>query len=368
MRIAWACLLWCLTLPVLAGQLLFDDFDGPTLDTSTWGLASWFIGDRTQFGNQPVFETDGVVNWVALPLDTYNPNYPGQRVLGAEIYSLEAFDNTGGIEFSSRARLRSNTPGLVAAFFTYNAVQQQGNTLSDEIDFEVLSKQPSNRVLMTSWNDWGAPGSDYGDGVHHRSVFHDIVGYDWYQWNDYSMRWYPDRVEWWMNGVLIETHTAPVPDMPQPIRASLWAAGTGWTDAYDAALQPVADPAANQRHVWEVDYIRVTRLGGLPPAVEDLNANVQGSEVQLSWSDVANNEAGYRLYRAAKPKGKRAAEYTLAAVLPADSEQATDQPGNGSWLYMLRAFNADGESADSNVARADVGKGGGGGGRGKKPR
>jgi len=39
--------------------LLFDDFTGPTLDTSTWGLANWNIGDKTQFGNSPVFSTDG---------------------------------------------------------------------------------------------------------------------------------------------------------------------------------------------------------------------------------------------------------------------------------------------------------------------
>ena len=43
------CPAWSLAQEVL----LFDDFNGPALDTSTWGVATWNIGDRTQFGNQP---------------------------------------------------------------------------------------------------------------------------------------------------------------------------------------------------------------------------------------------------------------------------------------------------------------------------
>jgi hypothetical protein len=154
-----------------AEVLLLDDFSGPALDTTTWGLANWTIGDRTQFGNTPVFSSepglDGTTDYISLPLDTFNPNYPGQRVLGTEIYSLTNFDNAGGIEYLARARLNTGQPGLVAAFFTYNQKRQKGRWLSDEIDFEVLSKQATNQVLLTSWNDWGAPGSDYEDGIHH---------------------------------------------------------------------------------------------------------------------------------------------------------------------------------------------------------
>ena len=118
-----ACLLMTITAGARAGEtLLMEDFDGYPLDTSIWGLATWNIGDRTQFGNSPVFgsepEVDNPllsVNFISLPLDTWNPNLPGQRVLGTEIYSLQKFDNTGGIEYLARARLSTAQRGLVAA-------------------------------------------------------------------------------------------------------------------------------------------------------------------------------------------------------------------------------------------------------------
>ncbi|MGK2927395.1 MAG: hypothetical protein ACSLE2_17410, partial [Lysobacterales bacterium] len=98
--------------------LLFDDFDGPVLNTSIWGLANWTIGDRTQFGNQPQFAVEEPLTFIRLPLDTYSPVQPGERLYGTEIYSLQNFDNAGGIEYLARARLATDFPGLVAAFFT----------------------------------------------------------------------------------------------------------------------------------------------------------------------------------------------------------------------------------------------------------
>jgi hypothetical protein len=107
--------------------LLFDDFDGPPLNTAIWGLATWTIGDRTQFGNQPEFAGDENQAYIRLPLDTYNPGAPGQRVLGTEIYSLQNFElSADGIEYLARARLSETQGGLVAAFFTYNQRRSKG--------------------------------------------------------------------------------------------------------------------------------------------------------------------------------------------------------------------------------------------------
>ncbi|MCU0990586.1 MAG: glycoside hydrolase family 16 protein [Xanthomonadales bacterium] len=247
--------------------LLFDDFDGPALNASLWGLADWTIGDRTQFGKQPEFATESPdplnpTTFIRLLLDTYSPVQPGQRLYGTEIYSLRNFTNTGGVEYLARARLATDSPGLVAAFFTYNQRRQKGRWLSDEIDFEVLSKQATDKVLVTSWDDWGAAGSDYEDGVHHLGALLTVPGFDWRQWNTYAMRWYPDHIEWYVNEELVRTHTAPVPDQEQPARASLWAAGTTWPDAYDASLAPVGSAAENVSFAWDIDFIMVTRLTG----------------------------------------------------------------------------------------------------------
>jgi len=342
--------------------LLWDDFSGPVLNTATWGLANWTIGDRTQFGNTPEFSVASGVGYVSLPLDTYNPNFPGQRVLGTEIYSLQNFDNTGGIEYLARARLSTGQPGLVAAFFTYNQTRQKRTWISDEIDFEILSNQSTGEVLVTSWNDWGAPNSGYEDGIHHLGGYVFPGGYNWQDWNTYAMRWYPDRVEWYVNDALVETHTSPVPNLAQPARASLWAGGTTWPDAFSASLQPVPNPANNQRYRWDIDYIMVTRLSGgssLPAAPTGLSATLEGSNVHLTWADTANNETSYFVYRAWKPKGKASPDFSAVASLGANAISYTDSNvPNGQYLYKVAAANASGESAPSNTITVTVGTGG----------
>jgi len=358
-------------LTVAAQQtLLLDDFNGPSLDTSTWALANWNLGDRTEVANEPEFGSEdtaeGTTTYIRLPLDTYNPKHPGQLVLGTEIHSLRAFGNEGGTEYLARARLSSWAPGLVAAFFTYDQRRVKGKVLADEIDFEVLSKLDTDRLLTTSWDDWGAPGSNYEDGIHHLDALLQLANYDWHEWNDYAIRWYPDRVEWWVNGKLVHTQDSPVPDLDQPARANLWAAGTTWTEAFDEALAPVSNPADNRRFTWDIDYIAVTSLSGdgggsAPLAPAALAASVNGSLVSLSWTDKADNEDGFVVYRAWKPKGKANPDFTAIADSGPNVTTFQDTPPDGEHLYRVTAFNADGESTPSNTVGVQVGAGGHGG-------
>jgi len=346
--------------------LLYDNFSGPQLDTGSWGLANWNIGDKTQFGNTPQFATDTYdgADYISLPLDTYNPANPGTLVLGTEIYSLQNFDLGEGVEYVARARLASETAGLVAAFFTYNQKRRRGQWLSDEIDFEVLSKQATDGVLVTSWNDWGAPGSTYEDGVHHLGAFLQVPGYDWRDWNIYTIRWLPDHVEWWVNDELVHSQDSPVPDLAQPVRASLWAGGSTWPDAYDAAIAPVADPARNVRHEWQVDYIMVNRLGtggggggggGALSAPSGLTGTVDGNTVDLGWTDESDNEDGFRIYRAYQPKGRSQPDFKLIATTSADVTGFADTVVDSKYLYYVTAFNAADESGQSNTVEVSVG-------------
>ncbi len=348
--------------------LLFDDFAGPTLDASVWGIGTWEIGDRTEFGNAPTFGVEGSDAFVTLPLDTYNPGRPGQRLLGSEIYSLERWDPNGGVEYRARARLRSEAPGLVAAFFTYHAERRRGRWISDEIDFEMLSKQPVDRVLVSSWDDWGVAGSNYDDGIHHRGEYVTPAGFDRRNWNLYAIRWYPDRVEWWVNDELVDAFTAPVPDLAQPVRANLWAGGTTWPDAYDPGLAPVATEAENRRFEWDIDFIHVTRLsgedgGGDLAAPSALAASVSGFAVSLSWTDASANEEGFRVYRAWRPKGKAAPDFEPVGTTGANATSFVDTAQDGTFLYLVRAYAGSDESPDSNVVTVGVGSGGSGGGR-----
>jgi len=366
-RPKFAMFLLGLSMPLAASAdevLLFEDFDGPSLDTSVWGVANWNIGDRTQFGNLPEFLNDGD-SYITLPLDTWNPDSPGALVLGTEIYSLENFDRGDGVEYLAHARLASETPGLVAAFFTYNQKRKRGKWQSDEIDFEILSKQALDRVLVTSWNDWGSPGSDYEDGVHHLGAYLELPDFDWREWNTFAMRWYPNRVEWWVNELLVHVQTSPVPDLAQPVRVSLWAGGTTWPDAFDPAITPVSAPQENTRHEWHLDWIMVTRLGDdggngeeEPAAPSGLSATVNGNQVQLTWFDESNNEEGFRVFRAEKPKGNEQPNFSEVGVTGPNTGQWSESTANGRFVYYVTAFDAQAESAPSNTVNVRVGSGG----------
>jgi hypothetical protein len=157
-----------------------------------------------------------------------------------------------------------------------------------------------------------------------------------------------------------------VPDQEQPARASLWAAGTTWPDAYDASLAPVGSAAENVSFAWDIDFIMVTRLTGdgggggteVPAAPSGLAANVSGSEVRLSWTDNADDETGFTVYRAWKPKGKAAPDFNAIAQAGANATAWTDAAPNGEHLYRVTAANAAGESPPSNTVGVTVGVGG----------
>jgi len=118
-------------------------------------------------------------------------------LLGAEIYSLQSFSVDTGLEFEARVRSSVVDAGLVSSIFVY---AQDAQGWADEIDVEILTAQPSNQFLATSWNNWGEAGSAYGDGVHHLGNNLTLANYDYKAWQTYTVRWFPNRVEWYLNG------------------------------------------------------------------------------------------------------------------------------------------------------------------------
>ncbi len=64
------------------------------------------------------------------------------------------------------------------------------------------------------------------------------------------------------------------------------------------------------------------------------------SNVNLTWTDNADNETSYEVYRALYVR-KATPSYTLMATLSADSESYSETtPGSGTYLYYVRAVNA----------------------------
>jgi len=94
-----------------------------------------------------------------------------------------------------------------------------------------------------------------------------------------------------------------------------------------------------------------TTLPNPPAAPNNLTAAVvSGSQVNLAWSDSANNEDGFTIER----KTGAAGAYTEIATAGANvtSYASTGLTANTQYFYRVRAFNAGGHSAYSNEAGA----------------
>jgi titin len=94
-----------------------------------------------------------------------------------------------------------------------------------------------------------------------------------------------------------------------------------------------------------------TTLPDLPETPSGLRAAaVNNNQVDLTWTDNATNESGFKIER----KLSSAASYTQIATVGANvtSYSNTSLTQNTAYSYRIRAFNASGNSAYSNVADA----------------
>jgi len=90
-----------------------------------------------------------------------------------------------------------------------------------------------------------------------------------------------------------------------------------------------------------------------PAAPTNLGAaTISATQINLDWQDNANNEGGFRVYRA---EGQKA--FALAAQVPANSTSYQDKnlKCNTQYRYRVTAVNAAGESAPSNTVEAYTG-------------
>jgi hypothetical protein len=120
-------------------------------------------------------------------------------------------------------------------------------------------------------------------------------------------------------------------------------------------LNMVADTANNQRRAGPSGIQIIQRDDEPPPppplvpaAPNSLNLlGVTHEGVSLAWIDNADDETGYRVYRASSGSGP----WTQIAALPADSVTYTDETvqENTLYFYQVRAWNEHGESLPSNT-------------------
>jgi beta-glucanase (GH16 family) len=228
-----------------------EDFNASTLDATKWGVGNNTIG-RTQLGNTPALTNQNGLTYATLRFDTYNAAYPGQYFKGSEIFTKQSFGLNQVLIFEARVRCRKVASGQVCSMFTYF----YQDPLTDEIDFEFLTKQPANSVLTTTWNDWDYRLDNYVNPVFYNSQ--QVTGnFNRADWNILEMVWTPGSIEWYVNGNFVRASETAVPTSPMNLRLNFWAPASGWTAAYNAALKPASAKNKNVQYFYDVDYVKV---------------------------------------------------------------------------------------------------------------
>lgn len=115
------------------------------------------------------------------------------------------------------ARLKAaRGDGLVTSFFLYTGPTEQPSTSHQEIDVEILGKDPT-KLLVNSWVNGIEAGS--------MAV---PLGFDASEdFHDYIIYWRQDRIHWYVDGKLVATSFNKVPDIPMHVFVNMWAADTG---------------------------------------------------------------------------------------------------------------------------------------------
>jgi beta-glucanase (GH16 family) len=241
-----------------------------------WSVGTWALG-RTQLGNKPLLfpKTSTQPAYARLEFDTFNPtniqhqNSSEYMFRGTEIYSKRTFSVTPpGVRFEAKVRNEGILPaGLVTSFFSYTQYRAPASTLADEIDFEFLTNQLTaahGPILCTTWHDFNTihanPGNNNTRNPKYAAWTQRSATNDLTKWTIYDIDWYPDHVEWFVDGQLVRTASQTVPTRPMSIRLNFWATSSDWNDAFNADLQPAKDPGDSKKFYYDVSYVKVCTL------------------------------------------------------------------------------------------------------------
>lgn len=216
------------------GASFVENFD--RLDRKTWVVSHGWNNGKHQncdWSKRQVALKDGIVKM----------RYSKQKTKQREFACAEIQTKTRFTYGSFEVRMKSAAgPGLNSAMFTYiGPVHKQP---WDEIDFEVLGKDPSKVQL-----------NQYIDGKGGNEKLADVPGGADKGFHDYAFVWEKQRLRYYIDGELVHTVDDPakIPSHAAKIYVSLWASETlpGWLGTFK-------DPG---EQFVEVDRIAYTALG-----------------------------------------------------------------------------------------------------------
>jgi beta-glucanase (GH16 family) len=195
------------------GKIIFrEDFYSKKLSSSTWGYATFsmykFKGDPDMVSNS------SGINYLRL----------GQP--GSDIYPSGFIFTREHFYFGSySARMKvSDVNGAVASFFACTEVSGTAIGTMDEIDFEFITARPHS-VLLTTWGE--AIGNEGKEQTStHNSFLWEDPSFDIREWHVYRFDWYPDRVDFYIDGIKRWVSTIAVPQRPMQITLHIYTIDT----------------------------------------------------------------------------------------------------------------------------------------------
>lgn len=211
------------------GASFVENFD--KLDTSIWYVSDgWNNGahQNCTWSKDQVRAEGGVLSL------TFE-----QRKVGERDYAcgeIQTRDRFGYGTYEVRMKTADGS-GLNSAFFTY--IGPADKKPHDEIDFEVLGKNPAKVQL-----------NQYVSGKGGNEALADVPGGANSGFNDYAFVWEKERLRYFVNGALVHevTDAAKLPVNTQKIFASLWGTDrlSDWmgTFSYSAPTQLLIDRIA----------------------------------------------------------------------------------------------------------------------------
>ena len=233
-----------------------DNFNKP-LNSAQWDYNHFESGGsfygRTQQRQSLPAVSDGKLH---LQLDTYNPNNGPNppSFLGSEAITNQAFvpsGKKGGIAFEVKGKFVGSPPGgIVAGIFPFGGNAQSHN----EIDWEALTNLYVAGIKKVQTNVY----ADEPLGGGHPSFVK--IASSLTKFHTYRIEWLQDKVRWLVDGKVVRVEKNYVPDGAMQLHLNIWAPDSGWTAAYNPALQPTTNPGANQSFTFDVAYAKVQKL------------------------------------------------------------------------------------------------------------
>nr|WP_235912033.1 family 16 glycosylhydrolase [Mesorhizobium xinjiangense] len=218
-----------------SGQSFLETFDG--LDKERWYVSNgWSNGahQNCTWSRDRIGLEDGVLKLGFAKQQTGDLPYACAEIQTRQRYGYGTYE----------ARIKAvGASGFNTGFFTFiGPVDKQPH---DEIDFEVLGKDPSQVQL-----------NQYVDGKGGNEKLTPVPGGADAGFNDYAFVWEEDRITWYINGERVHVADDPtkLPSHASKIFLSLWS-----SDTMTAWMGPFAEPEGPL--AAEVDRISFTAPG-----------------------------------------------------------------------------------------------------------